>query len=315
MELQEAKIPTMYFIGVTTGASSSARVFPRWAQLLGLGSCRLVGLDFPLHDDPQRYRKAVKFIKSDPLSLGALVTSHKMDLFAACADLLDDLDPLAAEMAEVSSIYKRNGKLCGRATDPSCGGMALENFLSRRHFSDSGSDVLILGAGGSALALIWYLLKGGREDELPSTIHVVNRSRPRLDHLLDLAGKWGGADRVVGHLSQDEPEVADALTGQLVRGSLVVNATGLGKDGPGSPLTDAVSFPERGIVWDFNYRGQLRFLEQAKAQKAGKSLRIEDGWDYFVIGWSQVIADVFDLDIPASGDLYTSLSEQALALR
>ena len=64
MELQEAKIPTMYFIGVTTGKSSSARVFPRWAQLLDLGPCRLVGLDFPLHDDPQRYRKAVKFIKS-----------------------------------------------------------------------------------------------------------------------------------------------------------------------------------------------------------------------------------------------------------
>ena len=78
MELQEAKIPTMYFIGVTTSASSSVRVFPRWAQLLGLGQCRLVGLDFPLHDDAQRYREAVEFIKSDPLSLGALVTSHKM---------------------------------------------------------------------------------------------------------------------------------------------------------------------------------------------------------------------------------------------
>ena len=315
MELQEAKIPTMYFIGVTTGKSSSARVFPRWAQLLDLGPCRLVGLDFPLHDDPQRYRKAVKFIKSDPLSLGALVTSHKMDLLAACADLLDELDPLAAEMGEVSSIYKRDGNLCGRATDPACGGMALENFLASAHFSDSGSDALILGAGGSALALIWYLLKGGREDALPATIHVVNRSRPRLDHLLDLAGRWGGADRVVGHLSQDDPGVADALMGQLGPGSLVVNATGLGKDGPGSPLTDAVSFPERGIVWDFNYRGQLKFLEQARAQKTKRSLWIEDGWDYFVIGWSQVIADVFDLDIPPRGDLYASLSRQALELR
>ena len=315
MELQEAKIPTMYFIGVTTGESSSARVFPRWAQLLDLGQCRLVGLDFPLHDDPQRYRKAVKFIKSDPLSLGALVTSHKMDLLAACADLLDELDPLAAEMGEVSSIYKREGNLCGRATDPACGGMALENFLAPAHFSESGSDVLILGAGGSALALIWYLLKGGRGDDLPTTIHVVNRSRPRLDHLLDLAGRWGGAGRVVGHLSQDDPGVADALMGQLGPGSLVVNATGLGKDGPGSPLTDAVSFPERGIVWDFNYRGQLKFLEQARAQKEKKSLRIEDGWDYFVIGWSQVIADVFDLDIPPRGDLYASLSRQALELR
>ncbi|MCH2059869.1 MAG: hypothetical protein MK183_04515 [Verrucomicrobiales bacterium] len=313
MELQEAKIPTMYFIGVSTGASSSVRVFPRWAQLLGLGECRLVGLDFPLHDDPQRYRQVVEFIKSDPLSLGALVTSHKMNLLAGCVDLFDELDPLAEEMAEVSSIYKRAGKLIGRATDPVCGGMAMENFLTPTHFRETGSDVLILGAGGSALALVWYLLKG--RDDLPVHIHVVNRSRPRLDHLLGLAAKWGGAERVTGHLSGDQPELADALAGQRVPGSLLVNATGLGKDAPGSPLTDAVNFPERGIVWDFNYRGQLLFLDQARAQKEEKSLRIEDGWDYFVIGWSQVIADVFELEIPPRGGLYDSLSRQALELR
>jgi len=313
MELQEAKIPTMYFIGVSTGASSSVRVFPRWAQLLGLGECRLVGLDFPLHDDPRRYRQVVEFIKSDPLSHGALVTSHKMDLLAGCSDLFDEMDPLAEEMAEVSSIYKRGGKLIGRATDPVCGGMALEKFLAPTHFGQTGSDVLILGAGGSALALVWYLLKG--RDDLPTHIHVANRSRPRLDHLLDLAAKWGGAERVTGHLSGDQPELVDSLTGQLEPGSLVVNATGLGKDCPGSPLTDAVSFPERGIVWDFNYRGQLLFLDQARAQKEEKSLRIEDGWDYFVIGWSQVIADVFELEIPPLGGLYDSLSRQALEVR
>ena len=189
----------------------------------------------------------------------------------------------------------------------------MENFLTPTHFRETGSDVLILGAGGSALALVWYLLKG--RDDLPVHIHVVNRSRPRLDHLLGLAAKWGGAERVTGHLSGDQPELADALAGQRVPGSLLVNATGLGKDAPGSPLTDAVNFPERGIVWDFNYRGQLLFLDQARAQKEEKSLRIEDGWDYFVIGWSQVIADVFELEIPPRGGLYDSLSRQALELR
>ena len=42
--------PTMYFIGVTTGHSSINRVFPRWADRLGLGDCELRGLDFPLSD-------------------------------------------------------------------------------------------------------------------------------------------------------------------------------------------------------------------------------------------------------------------------
>ena len=120
---------------------------------------------------------------------------------------------------------------------------------------------------------------------------------------------------MTGYLSSDQPDIADVLTGQLVPGSLLVNATGMGKDSPGSPLTDGVNFPERGIVWDFNYRGQLLFLDQARAQKQDKSLRIEDGWDYFVIGWSQVIADVFEIEIPPRGELYDSLSRQALELR
>ena len=229
------------------------------------------------------------------------------------SDLFDKMDPLAEEMAEVSSIYKRGVKLIGRATDPVCGGMALENFLAPAHFHETGADVLILGAGGSALALVWYLLKD--RDDVPARIHVVNRSRARMDHLLGLAAKWGGAERVTGYLSSDQPDIADVLTGQLVPGSLLVNATGMGKDSPGSPLTDGVNFPERGIVWDFNYRGQLLFLDQARAQKQEKSLRIEDGWDYFVIGWSQVIADVFEIEIPPRGDLYDSLSRQALELR
>ena len=94
-------------------------------------------------------------------------------------------------------------------------------------------------------------------------------------------------------------------------GSLVVNATGLGKDAPGSPITDGAQFPDGGFVWDFNYRGDLLFLDQASLQKQKRSLTLVDGWDYFVIGWTQVIADIFDLDIPTKGHLYDILSQQA----
>ena len=47
------------------------------------------GIDFPLHAEPDAYRDAVSFIKEDPLSLGALVTTHKIDLYKACRDLFD----------------------------------------------------------------------------------------------------------------------------------------------------------------------------------------------------------------------------------
>jgi shikimate 5-dehydrogenase len=278
--------------------------------LLGLGECRLVGLDFSLHDDPQRYREAVAFIKSDPLSFGALVTSHKMDLLAACADLFDELDPLAGEMGEVSSIYKRDGKLCGRTVDPVTGGLALELFLPDKHFRETGAQVLILGAGGSALALLWHLLRGKAEVGVPKKIHVANRSQPRLDHLMELAGKWGGERIVTTHLTPGT-EMADEILAYLPAGSLVVNATGLGKDIPGSPLTDAAVFPRDGLVWEFNYRGELLFLEQANRQKIGRHLLIEDGWRYFVIGWSQVIGDVFDVAMPTQGRLFDELSRVA----
>jgi shikimate dehydrogenase len=79
-----------------------------------------------------------------------------------------------------------------------------------------------------------------------------------------------------------------------------VNATGMGKDRAGSPLSPSVAFPEGGYVWDFNYRGSLDFLVQARSQQANRSLVVEDGWRYFIHGWTEVIADVFDMAIPAA---------------
>ena len=72
MTLREpAAAPTLYFFGVTTAKSSIMKVFPAWAKYLGLGDAVIKGVDFPLHAPPTRYRAAVDFLKTDPLSLGA----------------------------------------------------------------------------------------------------------------------------------------------------------------------------------------------------------------------------------------------------
>ena len=60
MEMSKAEVPTMYFIGVTTGSSSSVRIFPKWAEILGLGQCSLVGIDLKIHDRPENYREVVE---------------------------------------------------------------------------------------------------------------------------------------------------------------------------------------------------------------------------------------------------------------
>ena len=111
------------------------------------------------------------------------------------------------------------------------------------------------------------------------------------------------------------PLDADALVANLPPGSLIVNATGLGKDAPGSPLTNAVVFPARALVWEFNYRGELIFLDQSRAQEKSLKLQIEDGWIYFLHGWTRVIADVFAVDIPTSGPVFEELSRIAAASR
>ena len=105
MSYSPATRPTFYFIGVTTGQSSIMKVFPAWAEYLGLGDVEIKGIDFPVHDMPENYREAVNFLKNDPLSLGALVTTHKLDLFQACKDMFDVIDPHATLMAEIGRAH------------------------------------------------------------------------------------------------------------------------------------------------------------------------------------------------------------------
>ncbi len=100
MNLTPATKPTFYFIGVTTGKSSIMSVFPEWAEYLGLADVEMKGIDLIPHDSVENYRATVAFLKADPLSLGALVTTRKLDLFAACRDMFDESDPHAELMAE-----------------------------------------------------------------------------------------------------------------------------------------------------------------------------------------------------------------------
>ena len=311
MTYQPATQPTFYFIGVTTAKSSIMRVFPAWARHLGLKDAVIKGMDFPLHADPQAYREAVSFIKEDPLSLGALVTTHKLDLFKAARDLFDEIDPHARAMNETSCLSKRDGRLVCHAKDPISSGLAIDNFLPRDHFERTGAELMSMGAGGSTIAITWHLMRPERGSDRPSRVVVTNRSQPRLDEIRHFHESLNFGVPV-DYVLADRPELNDEAMAKLKPGSLVINATGLGKDAPGSPLTDAGVFPERGIAWDLNYRGDLVFLDQANRQKAARHLQVEDGWTYFIHGWTQVIAEVFHIDIPTSGPAFDEISRIAI---
>lgn len=286
--------PTMYFIGVTTGQSSIMKIFPIWAEALGIDGC-LKGIDIGLHAPAEEYRAVVEFIRDDPLSVGALVTTHKIDLYNACKDMFDYFDPYALQFGELSSISKRDGKLCGHAKDPISVGLALDSFVPVEHWKRyPQAQACVLGAGGSALSVSAYLAHEKHGDNVPARIHMNNRSVPRLAEAIHLLEK----SRVpMSYNLCPRPEWNDLVVEALPEGSIVINATGMGKDRPGSPLTDECRFPMNGIVWEFNYRGSLEFMHQAEAQQAERHLQIEDGWTYFIHGWTQVIAEVFHTDI------------------
>lgn len=305
-----AQAPTFYFIGVTTGSSSIMKVFPRWAEALGL-EAGIKGFDFPPNDKAENYREVVGFIKNDPNSLGALVTTHKINLFKSCRDLFDHIDPYTEILDEVSSISKNGDALCGHAKDPITSGLSLESIVDNQYWQRTGGHLLLLGAGGSSLALTLYLHeKAAKDGDVPVKIVVNNRSAQRLEEMRAIHQKLGLQIPVAYHLAPT-PQDNDKIVATLPPGSMVVNATGLGKDRPGSPLTDGVVFPEKGIAWDFNYRGDLVFMDQARRQEAQRNLTVEDGWVYFIHGWTRVIAEVFHIDIPTSGPEFDQLSDIA----
>lgn len=304
--------PTMYFLGVTTANSSGRKMFPHWAAILGLGNAQLVGIDLPINGPAHSYRDAVRQIKDDPLALGALVTTHKLSSLKAARDLFDQLTDEALLCEELSCIYKREERLIGHAVDPYTSGAAMKRFLSPGYWQTHPADLLCLGAGGAAVALLTgFMTRAGPQDR-PKRIIFVDHDQHKLDNMRRLLARLPDTDTEVDLVHNSDPAANDHLVALLPSHSMVINATGMGKDIPGSPLTHEARFPEHGVVWELNYRGDLDFLQQARQQASSRNLLVEDGWFYFLLGWSEVVSHVFDLEIDDSKFKLLSLAAESV---
>jgi shikimate dehydrogenase len=305
--LLKARRGTLVFIGVDTRGSSIMRLFPRWAEILDLDA-RIEGWDIRLGAEAATYRDTVRRLAGGHGVAGALVTSHKLDVYRHAGSLFDELDRYAHLCREVSCISRRDGRLLGQAKDPITAGMALEDLLGSGRRLDQVAQVLCLGAGGAGTAITVRLLEA---EPAPGRIVVADKDPGRLATLREICAglRAGGVElvRVRG------AEGADALLVALPEGSLVINATGMGKDMPGSPLSGRARFPLGALVWDLNYRGDLGFLRQAREQAAVRGLELHDGWRYFLHGWSQHIAQVYDLEL--APPRFERLAEAAEPLR
>jgi shikimate 5-dehydrogenase len=271
----------MYFLGVTTAHSSIHGIFPKWAELAGVEGAALIGIDIPVEAAPGAYRSAVETILRDPQSAGGLVTTHKVNVFRHARDLFTGFDADAERLGEVNCIVRRPGVLEGLATDTLTAGLALGEILGGETFRGS---VLSLGAGGAAVALAVNLYR----DHAPREVVLTDISAARLEQVRGFTP--ARCELVVGAADSDR------LLGSMPAGSLIVNATGMGKDRPGCPVTASARFPSGAVAWDFNYRGELVFLDMARAGGA----RAFDGWRYFLHGWSAVMCRVYGFELSHS---------------
>jgi shikimate dehydrogenase len=303
----ETRRGTLVFIGVDTRGSTIMQLFPRWAEILDLDA-RIEGWDIRLGAEAATYRDTVRRLAGDLGIAGALITSHKLDVYRHAGSLFDELDRYARLCQEVSCISRRGGRLLGHAKDPITAGLAMEDLLGPGRRLDAAAQVLCLGAGGAGTAITVRLLTA---EPAPARIVVADKDPRRLAALRDICAGLEARDVELARVAGAED--ADALLAAAPATSLIVNATGMGKDVPGSPLSDRARFPVGALVWDLNYRGDLGFLRQAREQAGARDLELHDGWRYFLHGWSQHIAQVYDLEL--TPPLFERLAEAAEPLR
>jgi shikimate 5-dehydrogenase len=280
------------FVGVTTGSSLVHRALPAWQGLLG-SAWGLRGVDIDLGADDGTYARLLDDLRSDETVSGAVVTSHKVAVFRS---LFAHLDPLALACEEVNAIGRRDDGLHGWARDPVSVGRVVD-----RIWPETQGQVVCLGAGGTAVALAHHLFATRGEVQFVCA----DRQAGPVENLARLAAR-----PVVSHVG-DGPW--DDLVSAAPPGSLIVNATGLGKDRPGSPTTSRARFPPQAVLWELNYRGDLQFLKSGRAQAGTSQLQVHDGWQLFCHGWAAPLTAI--LGLPDQDELGERFAKAAQSLK
>jgi shikimate dehydrogenase len=163
---------------------------------------------------------------------GNVTIPHKETVFALC----DEVDPLATMIGAVNTLVLRDGKVFGTNTDYL--GFLGNLDAARPGWSDGPKDAMIIGAGGTARAVLVALRRrdGGR-------VHLLNRT---------LANAQALVDEIDGPF---EAHGFEAFADLAPRVGVVINTSSIGMHGtkfdwldlgllaPGTLVTDIVYVP------------------------------------------------------------------------
>ena len=182
---------------------------------------------------------------------------HKVDMMK----LLDEADEECKIVGATNTVVNTDGHLKGYNTD-------VEGFLDpikKRKIDCSGADVLIVGAGGAARAIV-----AGFAKEKVRKITIANRTPQNAESLTKFAKQLG--------VESDHVDIATA--GDIAsRFRFIVNATSLGLKGVGLPISTK-NITKDSIVYDIVYMPvETPLIQQAKEQRAT-----------IIYGWEMLLA-------------------------
>jgi len=222
-----------------------------------------LGLDYvyvALRVAPADLRKAVLGVRA----LGFAGLNVTVPYKQAIIPFLDRLSPGARAIGAVNTVVREGRQLVGHNTDAAGFGRA----LSRLRFRVNGRRAVVLGAGGSARAVVHALLDGGIRH-----VTIFNRDVRRA---VDLASALGGRRAA----PIDVRPLALAAREEFMTGAdIVINCTSLGLDGRGGPRAALAATPRHCLVYDLIYRARPTPLVE-KARRLGR--RGENGHQMLV---------------------------------
>ena len=178
---------------------------------------------------------------------------HKVDM----VKLLDEADDNCKTIGATNTVVNENGFLKGYNTD-------MDGFLDpikKRKIECKDSDVLLVGAGGAARAIV-----AGFAKEKARKVTIANRTKQRAEELIKFANNLG--------LESDYSDLTNAgdIAGKY---KFVVNATSVGLKGNMSPISTR-AITKDSIVYDIVYMPvETELIEQSKKQGA----TIIYGWE------------------------------------
>ena len=223
-----------------------------------------LGLDYvyvALRVRPNELRRAVAGIRSLGFAGLNVTVPHK----EAILPLLDRLSPAARAIGAVNTVVRQGERLIGHNTDAE----GFRESLRRTGFRGVGKTAVVLGAGGSARAVVWALQREGVHE-----ITVLNRDVARARALA--AGLPGSSRRV----ALRSGPLADAARAELLeKADLVVNCTSLGLDGRSRTAIALRSLSKHCLVYDLVYGSRPTPLVKAARRQGLKAI---DGLDMLI---------------------------------